>query len=375
MEQEWKIRLFQFLRLLLVIAIVILATWFLKKAFPLLYPFVIGFLIAYLTRRPINLLEERTKMPRWLAVTIVLFLTLSLVAGVVTIVLTQVIVEIGHLITVMPVYIQDATNYTKNLITHEIISNFYDRLQFLYSSLDNSYKTKVDENIGLVLSRIAKTGTNLINSILGGLQAFLLSLPNAATVFVISVLAAFFISKDYYDIRSKVMHWLPSFIKSRMSRVVVDLKKALIGFIKAQLTLITITAVLVTIGLLILRVEYAFSVGFLTGLADLLPVFGTGSVFIPWIIYLFIKGNYSLVIGLAILFGVVVIIRQIIEPKIVAESIGLDPLITLIALFIGLQLAGVAGLVLGPISVIILKALLSAGVFRDLWAFILGDKI
>jgi sporulation integral membrane protein YtvI len=374
MEKEWKVRLFQFIRLLFIVVIIIFATWFIKKVFPLLYPFVIGFLIAYLTRRPTDLLEKRTKIPRWLAVTIVLLLTLSLIAGLVTILLTQIIVEIGHLITVMPLYIQEATDYTKNLITHEIVANFYDRLQFLYSSLDDSYKTKVDENIGLVLSRIAKAGTYLINSILGGLQAFLLSLPNAATVFVISVLAAFFISKDYYEIRRKVLHLLPSFVKSSMSRVAVDLKKALIGFIRAQLTLITITAVLVIIGLLILHVEYAFSIGFLTGLADLLPVFGTGSVFIPWIAYLFIKGDYSLVIGLAVLFGFVVIVRQIIEPKIVAESIGLDPLVTLIALFIGLQLAGVAGLILGPISVIILKALLNAGVFRDLWAFILGNK-
>ena len=69
-------------------------------------------------------------------------------------------------------------------------------------------------------------------------------------------------------------------------------------------------------------VEYAFSVGFLTGLADLLPVFGTGSVFIPWIIYLFIKGNYSLVIGLAILFGVVVIIRQSLNPKLLLKALG-----------------------------------------------------
>src|SRR5699024_5835394 len=117
-----------------------------------------------------------------------------------------------------------------------------------------------------------------------------------------------------------------------------DLKKALLGYLKAQLTLISITGAIVFVGLLILHVDYALTIAVATGLIDLLPYLGTGIVFVPWIIYMFFTGNYFLTIGLAVLYAIVLIQRQIMEPKIVSSNIGLDPLATLIAIFVGIQL-------------------------------------
>jgi sporulation integral membrane protein YtvI len=374
MESIWKIRLLQTARLSLVIALIFGFIWLIKLLTPLLYPFLIAFIIAVLINRPVNLLQERARFPRWISVAIVLILLIAIVLGFVTVLITQLVIEISHLIAVMPLYIQDATNYVRTLITQEIITNVYDRFQVFYSSLDESYKTHIEETIGLGLSKVAHAGTYLVNTILNGLQSFLTSLPNMATVFVISMLAAFFISKDFYDWKAKIDRITPQFIQTRVHHVLADLKKALIGFARAQFTLISITAFIVIIGLLILQVEYAFTIGILTGIVDLLPLLGTGSVFLPWIVYLFIKHDYNLVIGISILYAVVVIQRQIMEPKIVADNIGLDPLITLVALFAGLQLFGVAGLILGPVSIVVFNALHNAGVFRDIWSFVLGDK-
>ncbi|HJV44966.1 MAG TPA: sporulation integral membrane protein YtvI [Bacillota bacterium] len=373
MDHLLKTRLFQITRCAFIILIITGLLWLVKILTPLLYPFLIAFIIAIVINRPVNLLQKRAKLPRWLSVVIVLLILIAIVIGVVTIMITQLVIEISHLITVMPIYILDATNYVKKLITQEIITNFYDRFQIFYSALDESYKSNIEETIGLGFSKVAKAGTYLVNTILVELQAFLTSLPNTATVFVISLLAAFFISKDFYHWKTKLSAAMPLFIQTRAQHVLVDLKKALVGFIKAQFTLISITAFIVIIGLLILRVEYAFTLGILTGIVDLLPLLGTGSVFIPWIVYLFIKHDYQLVIGIAILYAVVVIQRQIMEPKIVADNIGLDPLLTLVALFVGLQLFGVAGLILGPVSIVIINALHNAGVFRDLWIYVIGE--
>jgi len=139
--------------------------------------------------------------------------------------------------------------------------------------------------------------------------------------------------------------------------------------------LLFITAAIVIIGLLIMLVEYAITIGLLTGLVDLLPYLGTGTVFIPWIVYLFFKGNYSMVIGLSILYAVVLIFRQIIEPKVVAESVGLDPLLTLVALFVGLQLFGFLGLIIGPVSLVLINALVKANVFTDVWKYVRGKPL
>jgi len=374
MDQYLKQRALQVLRLLFVLVIIYLSIKVLQFVTPLLYPFILGFIIAFIINRPVNWIQKKGNIPRWISVSIVLVIVILLVLGGITLLITQVVIEIGHLITVVPIYIQDTVNYLKNLITKEIITNFYDRIQLIYSSLDESYKTTIEENIGAALSKIAQTGTYLVNSFLKGLQSFLTSLPNTATVLVISTLASFFISKDFYKIKHKISSWVPSAVKDRSDRVLSDLKSALFGFVKAQFTLISITGFIIVIGLLILRVDYAFTIGIIAGFLDLLPLLGTGAVFVPWIIYLFIKQDFNLVIGLSILYAVVVVQRQIMEPKVVADNIGLDPLITLIALFVGLQLFGVIGLIIGPVTIVVINALVNAGVFRDIWTFIKGEQ-
>ncbi|WP_134699902.1 sporulation integral membrane protein YtvI [Ammoniphilus sp. YIM 78166] len=372
MEYNWKTTVFQLIRFLIVILVLVAVYYLLKFSIPLLYPFIIGLIIALIINRPVNMIEKRTPLPRWAAVVIMLLLLIVIVLGAFTLLITQVVIEITHLIALMPIYIQDATDYVNKFITQEIITNFYDNLHYFYHSLDQGYQTKIEENIGLGLTKIAGAGTYLVNSLLSGIQAFLTSLPNAATVLVISLLGAFFISKDFYSMKQKTASLLPNLFKDRLSIVLGDLRKALFGFVKAQITLVSITGFIVVIGLIILRVEYAFTIGMITGILDLLPLLGTGFVFVPWIIYLFIKGNFSLVIGLSILYGVVIVQRQIMEPKIVAENIGLDPLVTLISLFVGLQLLGVVGLIVGPVSVVVISALINAHVFEDIWKFIKG---
>ncbi|MCG0313234.1 MAG: sporulation integral membrane protein YtvI, partial [Calditerricola sp.] len=180
----------------------------------------------------------------------------------------------------------------------------------------------------------------------------------------------FFISKDFRRIRRTLVEWIPVPLHDSTRAVVVDLRRALVGFVKAQLTLTSVTALLVLVGLLLLRVPYAVTIALLTGLVDLLPYLGTGAVFVPWIAYLFITGQIALAIGLSALYVIIIIVRQILEPKVLATNVGLDPLVTLIALFVGLKLWGFVGLIAGPAFVVILGALKRAGVFRDLWTYI-----
>ncbi|MCI1693521.1 sporulation integral membrane protein YtvI [Aneurinibacillus aneurinilyticus] len=365
-------RLFQVLRFLLVIGVIYIAyklTFFLT---PLLYPFIIGFIIAYLIKRPVDLLEHRGRWPRWLAVTSVLTIVILVILGITTILVAQVIIEIGKLLEMLPIYIDQLSNYARNSISHSLQSSLYDHFMNLYSNLDASYKEKIQQNVGQAMTKIAQAGTNITKTFLGGISNLLSSIPNTATVLVISVLSAFFISKDYHKITHKTKSMLPGDLITRSTRVTGDLRKALVGFIKAQFTLISITAVIVIIGLFIIGVPYAVSIGLLTGLVDLLPYLGTGTVFVPWIAYAFFDGDIRLAVGLGILYAIVIVQRQVMEPKIVADNVGLDPLLTLIALFVGLKLFGFLGLILGPVLLVVINALQGAGVFRDIWLFIKG---
>jgi predicted PurR-regulated permease PerM len=117
------------------------------------------------------------------------------------------------------------------------------------------------------------------------------------------------------------------------------------------------------VSLKILGVKYVLTISLLVGLADILPVLGPGAVFLPWIVWQFINGRTGMGISLLAVYIIISVVRQFLEPKIVGDNIGLHPLTTLISLYVGLQLGGAVGLILGPVTVVIFIACYRAGVF------------
>ncbi|KZE48799.1 sporulation protein [Brevibacillus parabrevis] len=373
-QENWVERVFQIIRFFWVCLLVYVGIWLFQFATPLLYPFIIALVIALMIHRPVTFITKKFKIPRWLSVTIALLVLMLLAIGLATLVVTETVVEIGELAKRLPGFAQELSEYLQRTISQDFLLGIYNQVQWIYDQLDPNYKDKISNTVGSGITSITHAGQNLIVSFLDGLKNLLVSLPNMATVSVISIMGAFFISKDFSLWESRFRRLLPSGVNNRLDQIFRDLRAALFGFIKAQVTLISLTAAIVIIGLLIMRVEYAITIGLITGLVDLLPYLGTGTVFVPWIIYMFFKGNYTMVIGLSILYAVVLIFRQIIEPKVVAESVGLDPLLTLVALFVGLQLFGFLGLIIGPVSLVLINALVKANVFVDIWMYISGKR-
>ncbi|GAA0354362.1 sporulation integral membrane protein YtvI [Bacillus horti] len=337
----------------------------------LVYPFLIGLLLALLYNPLVNFLEAKLKFPRWLAVTIAIILLIAILATIVTLVVIEIISEINKLTTSLPQYVENYFIQIQEFFMQDVLA-FYDNFTDFYSSLDPEVRRNIEGQVESFTSTLVDWVQSLVTTIMNGLVGFFSKIPTMATAFVISLLASFFISKDWPKLREKYKNLLPTSLHERSGAVIKDLRKAVFGFVKAQLTLISITFVIVLIGFFILRVEYALTIALIIGLVDLLPYLGTGLIFVPWIIYLFITGEYGMVIGLSILYAIVLIQRQMMEPKILGTNVGLDPLLTLVALFVGFQLFGLIGLIIGPASMVILGALHRAGVFRDLWTFIKG---
>ncbi|MBY0053701.1 sporulation integral membrane protein YtvI [Brevibacillus agri] len=373
-QENWVERLFQIIRFFWVCLLVYVGIRLFQFATPLLYPFIIALVIALLIHKPVTFVTQKFKIPRWLSVTLALLVLMLLAIGLATLVVSETVVEIGELAKRLPGFAQELSEYLQRTISQDFLLGIYNQVQWIYDQLDPNYKDKISNTVGSGITSITHAGQNLIVSFLDGLKNVLVSLPNMATVSVISIMGAFFISKDFFLWEARFRRLLPSGVNNRLDQIFRDLRGALLGFLKAQLTLISLTAAIVIVGLLIMRVEYAITIGLITGLVDLLPYLGTGTVFVPWIIYLFFKGNYTMVIGLSILYAVVLIFRQIIEPKVVAESVGLDPLLTLVALFVGLQLFGFLGLIIGPVSLVLINALVKANVLVDIWTYIRGKR-
>ncbi|AYV67439.1 MULTISPECIES: sporulation integral membrane protein YtvI [Niallia] len=361
------------IRFIIVIAATILlfvSFFYLSKV---TYPFIIGFLIAFLMNPLVNFLQFKCKLPRAFAVVLSILLILSIFAGLVSLLIAEIVAGAAYLGEVVPKHIDIIIRYIEDLFAAQIIP-LYNKISQTFNNLGTGQQDTIMTNIDKVGEQVGTVMGDFLQSFFLNIPIFLSWFPNAASVLIFSLLATFFISKDWARLSLKFGKFFPSKWLNSGKTVFFELKKALFGFLKAQLTLVSITTVIILIGLLILRVDYAITIALLTGIVDIIPYLGTGLIFVPWIIYEIITGQIVLAIGLSVLYIIVLVQRQIMEPKILSSNIGLDPLATLIALFVGFKLFGFIGLIIGPVSLVIVTSLHRAKVFHDIWRFIKGDS-
>ena len=362
-------RTLRFLFVVGTVMISLIGIFYLSK---ILYPFLIGLAIAFLINPLVTFFQKKARIPRIIAVIITLILVFAFFAGILTLLVAEIVTGADYLAKVVPSQLDTLIQYIEYFLADQIIP-FYNQLTSLFNSLGSGEQDTILKNIQNVGNTIGSTLGDFIQRFLGFIPTIISWFPNAATVLIFSLLATFFISKDWDRLMKIGSRLLPKRAKTNSKTVLVDLKKAFFGLIKAQLTLISITTVIILIGLLILRVNYAITIALVTGLVDFIPYLGTGLIFVPWIIYEFITGDVNLALGLVVLYVIVLVQRQIMEPKVLSSNIGVDPLATLISLFVGFKLIGFLGLIVGPIILVILTTLQKANIFHDVWAFIKGE--
>ena len=366
-----KLLLKQIFRGLFVFIIILLILLCFYYVVPLVYPFLFGWIIAFILNPLVNLMHAKLRLPRFLATFISLLLFCAVTLAILTALTINIIVEIGALADTIQhnintwrdeiiVYIN--SDYIQNIVTQ--INVFYQENPQLHETINTNLSNSAKTLAGLSSSIVTFVFTLIVNLIK--------SLPSYATFTIIGLLAAFFISKDWYKLIRRFAAYFPDNIRASTRAVWSDLQKALFGYIRAQLILITATACFVLVGLIILHVKYAITISLLIGLCDLMPYLGTGAFMVPWIIFLFIQGDIYLGIGVSVVYAIVLVARQILEPKVLASSVGLNALATLISMFIGLKLFGVLGLIVGPVSLIILTAFHNANVFKDIMNYVKG---
>jgi len=360
------------LRFIFVLFIIIAGFLVSYYAARLAEPFIIAIILALVMNPIVNLLNRHFKVPRGLSVLISLIAIFAFIAAILTLFILELISGFTYLTNVVP----DKANWFINAFEHLLsdrIKPLYNQLLKSYHELSPSRQETIMNHVQSIGQHVAQDLTNIGRGIVAYLTGLITALPNLLFVLGFALLGTFFISKDWDKLGAGLKKMMPPKVYEDAGKVAAGLKKAMFGYIRAQLTLITMTAVVDLAGLLFLRVDYALTIAILTGFVDLLPYLGTGAVFVPWILYQFLAGNYEMTIGLSILYAVLVIQRQIMEPKIISSSIGLDPLATLVSLFVGIQLFGFLGLIIGPATLVVINTLKESGVFKDIWRFILGN--
>ncbi|GEA15244.1 MAG: hypothetical protein PWR22_113 [Moorella sp. (in: firmicutes)] len=312
---------------------------------PVVLPFALAALLAAIIDPVVNFIESKLKIGRGWAVIITLLSILAILSIAIFYLVTNLIVELESLALTLPAQAR---------ALGAAFQEYFTRLQSFYFA--GNLPVEVLNTLQSFLDNAVAWLKNLLGLTVQWLIAFISSLPELFISLIITLVATYFFSRDKDFILRTLLQIVSPPWRERMSKVFSSLSQAIIGYLRAEILLVSLQMTQSIIGLLILRVDYALTLAFLIGLADLLPIVGPGTVFIPWIIVEFILGHYGLGLALLTLYAFIIILRQVLQPKLVAVSLGLYPLTTLIALYTGLKLLGIAGLVIGPMTLVVLKA-------------------
>ena len=204
-----------------------------------------------------------------------------------------------------------------------------------------SFYDAVMQMVGNILSSLASRLPELAASLFS-------ALPSVLFFLIVSVVACFYFCTDGVRISRDISSFLPQKWRQKMPRMGDAMRDIFRKYIKAYGILLAMTFALLLVGFWILRIEYAFLLAFLIALADLLPVIGVGTILIPWGIVMLLQKNFYIGFGLLILYLVISLIRQVAEPKVLGKSLGLHPLLTLFAAYVGFSLFGIIGMILAP---------------------------
>ncbi|WP_245595205.1 sporulation integral membrane protein YtvI [Fictibacillus gelatini] len=319
-----------------------------------LIPYSIPLLLALATSvmlEPAVKFFNRLKLKRVFSVTVVFILFFALLGLLIFWLTTTLVVQVIQFSQMVP-------SYSKSVF--ELAEKYFHKFENFYTNLPPEVVSTVEKGLEGLKTYAVDAASSLTGAILG----IITYIPELLIYFIIYLVAVFLILLDLPRLRNNFLNMFTLSAREKVDLVFSQLSKATVGFIRAQIILSFITYVLALIGLLILRVDYAMLIALLIIIVDILPILGTGSFLVPWAVYNFVVNNDFLAIGLLILFAVITIVRRIIEPKILGSSLGISALAALISIYLGFQVLGMIGLIVGPAIVIIFEALRSAGFLK-----------
>lgn len=330
-----------------------------RYLFTWMVPFLLGFLVAALLQKPLKWLEKKTRISKKFFSVLMVILVILLLAGLISVIFWQLIAW------VVSFFSEDNISVIKDSLT-AWINDLQAELGRLSTSLAPDLLNSASETFNNLATKAISLLSDGLSSLAGFAVSLTTKLPSLLISFIMWILSSIFLSVDFDVVTGFLKRQIPSQHKPLAKAVRDFCYTALFGLGRAYALLMFITFVELSIGLSILRIPYAIPLAALIAVIDILPVLGVGTVLIPWAVISLILGNFRLFIGLGILYVVITILRNILEPKVVSGQIGLHPIVTLFFMLLGLRAMGVLGMFLFPITVIILKKLHDEG-YIHLW--------
>ncbi len=336
-------------------------------AFGYIFPFVFATALSVFLQRPIKAITKKLHVKAHSAVSIILVLLIVMVIlGSATGLLFVLGNELKEFFTYMfsnisslPELIETAEVFVMDLLA-KLPKGIGDALGDYVVGFFDKIGTK---SMGIDMS--------VLSAPLSGAWHVVKGIPSLFLTFLVTVVSSVFMTAEYEIIKNMFLGFFKEENRNKIINAKRTITKGVSKLFKAYATIMLITFVEMFIGLSFMKLigvykgGYIAIIAFVTCIVDIIPVLGTGTVLLPWAVYSFITGNVGLGIGLVVMYAVVTVLRQIIEPKLVANQVGLPAIVTIAAMFLGARIFGAFGIILLPLTVIILKLMYDEGVIGN----------
>lgn len=325
------------------ITIYLVCVW-IPKLLSYFLPFVIGWVIAMIANPPVRFLERRLKIVRQHGSVVLIIAVLALVITVLYLLVSRGIRELAGFAAELP------TLY--RLVQTEVIraaERLGELVRFLPPQVEQTFYDSLSglgDELGVIIQDFAAQAGSAVAK----------TIPDVFVSSIVVLLSSYFFLADHDRILELLAKYAPESVKKYARFLKRDLRSVVGGYLLAQFKIMFVVGVILFIGFLFLRVNYSAVLAFLVAFLDFLPMFGTGTALIPWALVKLITGEYMYALWLVIIWVVTQAVRQIIQPKIVGDTMGLPPLASLFLLFVGYRIAGLGGMILSmPVGILLIR--------------------
>ena len=338
--------------------IVVMALLFLLYVAPLASPFIIGFFIAWVLQKPIRFLRRKLSIPDKMTAILAVLLFYATIGVLISLASVKAFSEIGSLIAMVPTF------YSVHV--QPLLWDVLTGMEIAFLDMDPSLAATLEDLTRQFLQSLGERVTGWSMAAMGIISGIASSLPALFIKIVLMIISTFFIAVDYERLTGFCMRQL----SDKGKNLFLQIKEYLVGTlwvcVRSYALIMSITFVELSILLTFIGIEHSVIVAFCTAIFDILPVLGTGGIMVPWAVLTAISGNWILGLKLFVVYIIVTVVRNIIEPKIVGGQLGLHPVVTLCSMFVGVQLLGAIGLFGFPIGLSLLRYLNDYGVIKVL---------
>ncbi len=358
-ELSWPERGHLWLRLGIRLALFILFLLALFLLVPpllsLLMPFALALLVAWLLNPLVRVLHQKLGGSRNLISFFLILLLFCLVGGLLS----------GLIYTATNELISLANNWQSLwdaiLAAIDSFSHQLDRVPSVVPSDITDYTRNLIEQFSQWLE---KTIPSVISVTATRAGSFAIKLPSVVLGIIVFIMAAYFITADYPRIRFLVTRHFAGQRRARLSDIKHAATSAFGGYVRAQFILSVIVFFILLIGFFIMGQNYAFLLAFLLAIMDFIPIIGAGTFIVPWAVVALLGGDVRTCVSLIVIWAIIVVFRRVSEPKVVGDQTGLSPILSLISIYVGMRVAGVLGMILGPVLCLVAISIARSGLLN-----------